>query len=479
MELFHILCVLNVFYFTNRADDAAISAELPPIEKQLEIVQQAAIAATALLSRWSDTTQRMDDLKTRKQRHETSVSQSLGTAVETRSYHKIEDDRQAHGTEREDLRRKKDSLVDEDNRISKQFQSLKLLVSEAEKNLLTSQGLEKRHDELEGRMAELDSRENEIMEELGKVKRDISTAERELSSSDATLNVSREKLRKDETQVQTKTLSLRGELDVLFRAVNATDDQARKLGSKTPSSVIQKELDAIYLSISEKEELLREYQPKMNSIHSKITHQEQVKKLVQDNIGYRATCKELDQRKAEYAEKRAQAMDMDAAHGRGGRAGGDGEELGARYLADKKRELQRTEQEFQRLSDTRANLSGRLSTLKEQTSEYEIKLDGKTLKDIDERCRRKNIECETTQMACSDLDAYHNALDRALLNFHTLKIKEVNKIIKELWQLIYRGEDIDSIEIVSGIEAAEGGAPSSGRADKSFNYRVVMKKGKK
>ena len=46
-------------------------------------------------------------------------------------------------------------------------------------------------------------------------------------------------------------------------------------------------------------------------------------------------------------------------------------------------------------------------------------------------------------------------VDRALLSYHTLKIREVNKIIKELWQLIYRGEDIDNIEIVSGIEDGE------------------------
>jgi hypothetical protein len=30
--------------------------------------------------------------------------------------------------------------------------------------------------------------------------------------------------------------------------------------------------------------------------------------------------------------------------------------------------------------------------------------------------------------------------DKALQNFHTLKIKEINKIIRELWQLIYKGQ---------------------------------------
>jgi len=49
-------------------------------------------------------------------------------------------------------------------------------------------------------------------------------------------------------------------------------------------------------------------------------------------------------------------------------------------------------------------------------------------------------------------------------------VAEVNKIIRELWLLTYKGEDINNIEIVSGQD------PGS-RAQKSYNYRVVMSKG--
>lgn len=56
------------------------------------------------------------------------------------------------------------------------------------------------------------------------------------------------------------------------------------------------------------------------------------------------------------------------------------------------------------------------------------------------------------------------------MKFHSVKIVEINKIIRELWLLTYKGEDIDNIELVSGQE--EGG-----KAAKSYNYRVVMTKG--
>ena len=74
-------------------------------------------------------------------------------------------------------------------------------------------------------------------------------------------------------------------------------------------------------------------------------------------------------------------------------------------------------------------------------------------------------------MAVHDLDSYYSALDTALQRFHSLKIAEINKIIRELWQLIYRGGDIEMVELVSGVDDAVG------RATRSYNYRVVMRKG--
>jgi hypothetical protein len=43
-------------------------------------------------------------------------------------------------------------------------------------------------------------------------------------------------------------------------------------------------------------------------------------------------------------------------------------------------------------------------------------------------------------MANSDLDKYHKALEKALLHFHTTKMADINKLIKELWQKTYRGQ---------------------------------------
>lgn len=56
------------------------------------------------------------------------------------------------------------------------------------------------------------------------------------------------------------------------------------------------------------------------------------------------------------------------------------------------------------------------------------------------------------------------AVDNALLRYHGIKIADINRIIRELWNLTYKGEDITTIEIVSGQDKG---------ARKSYNYRVV------
>ena len=58
------------------------------------------------------------------------------------------------------------------------------------------------------------------------------------------------------------------------------------------------------------------------------------------------------------------------------------------------------------------------------------------------------------------------ALEKALLAFHTAKMADINKIIKELWQKTYRNQDIDYIQIKADADGA-----------RSYNYRVVMMSG--
>lgn len=87
---------------------------------------------------------------------------------------------------------------------------------------------------------------------------------------------------------------------------------------------------------------------------------------------------------------------------------------------------------------------------------------------IEHRYNERRLLLKTSEMALDDLDKYHRALEKALLTYHTSKMSDINKVIKELWQKTYRGQDIDYIQVKADTE---------GVGTRSYNYRVAMYSG--
>ena len=86
-----------------------------------------------------------------------------------------------------------------------------------------------------------------------------------------------------------------------------------------------------------------------------------------------------------------------------------------------------------------AFVSGELKTKQEAFAGVQQELANSMYKDIDKRFRDVQIAYAAAQLAEKDLKKYHGALDKALMKYHSMKMAEVNKIVKELWQQIYRG----------------------------------------
>ncbi|KAI1132708.1 AAA domain-containing protein [Nemania abortiva] len=82
--------------------------------------------------------------------------------------------------------------------------------------------------------------------------------------------------------------------------------------------------------------------------------------------------------------------------------------------------------------------------------------------------RETHIKVETTKAAIEDLARYSTALNNAIMQYHAMKMEEVNRIAGELWQSTYQGTDIDTILIRSDSETTN--------ARGSYNYRVCMVK---
>lgn len=112
-----------------------------------------------------------------------------------------------------------------------------------------------------------------------------------------------------------------------------------------------------------------------------------------------------------------------------------------------------------------AESQGRVKAHQEAMAACKKELTDPQYKGVDKRLSKQVVELKTYEMVNSDLDRYHGALDRALMAFHAAKMSDINKVVRELWQRTYRGQDIDYIQIRSDAEGAQGRS--------SYNYRVV------
>ncbi|EOB14731.1 DNA repair protein RAD50 [Nosema bombycis CQ1] len=82
-------------------------------------------------------------------------------------------------------------------------------------------------------------------------------------------------------------------------------------------------------------------------------------------------------------------------------------------------------------------------------------------KNIIKDYNKSYVSHKILDLSLKDLDKLILSLDKAILDFHSFKIKEVNKILKDLWISSYKGNDIDFIEL-----------KSESLSNKTYSYRI-------
>uniref|UniRef100_A0A3Q0QSL8 RAD50 double strand break repair protein n=1 Tax=Amphilophus citrinellus TaxID=61819 RepID=A0A3Q0QSL8_AMPCI len=134
------------------------------------------------------------------------------------------------------------------------------------------------------------------------------------------------------------------------------------------------------------------------------------------------------------------------------------------------RQHHEVEDKLAELKSNRSKEQGRQRPLEEHILDCSKQLEEDQYSKAEELHKNKMIEMRSTELLSKDLKHYEEALDRAIVKFHSMKMDEINQNIRDLWRDTYRGQDIEYIEIRSEVDEK-----SDGR--RSYNYRVVMMKG--
>ncbi|XP_053392255.1 DNA repair protein RAD50-like isoform X2 [Mercenaria mercenaria] len=225
-------------------------------------------------------------------------------------------------------------------------------------------------------------------------------------------------------------------------------DQSGKAGQLKRSRDNKDQIEREMISIDKE---LKEAMTNIDKLRKDISTQKVRELNLQNNLNLRNKQKEIEEISRKIADLESKLGNVDVA-----------------YIC---REQSRLEREMESLRKERHTAEGRQTELENQIRGTKRELQTDMYKGADEKYRNKMIDKRTTELANGDLEKYYKALDKAIMNYHKMKMAEINKIIRDLWRQTYRGQDIETIEIQS--DENDSAAITT---RKTYNYRVVMRK---
>ena len=205
---------------------------------------------------------------------------------------------------------------------------------------------------------------------------------------------------------------------------------------------------------------IEQLRSKLDEIKTELARHDIKSRELNDNLRLREKREEYQIKNKQYAEKKEQMQLSDTSL-----------DLKNFRNEQKRVELKRDElnKELAETKNSLLTLEGRLQGVREEMS-----LDNHT--NALEKFQSCSSDLKVLELAVLDMDKYYKALDKAIMSYHSIKMSEINKSIKQLWRQVYRGNDIDYVEIRSEEESPND-EQAQIKTRRSYNYRVVLIKG--
>jgi DNA repair protein RAD50 len=398
------------------------------------------------LSKTVSTIARYDtEIKTIKfQIQELSAKQQ--DASTARTLEDIQEEIAAINEKSREMKKALTKVTNEKEKTRSEINKLELEFRDVKSNLVNATfQLEKKAD-LIVRMEEFKKLNTRQREAIEKADRDIEALTPELLQAQARYDDISQRADERERDLQHEINRLSEnihQLDLANDDINSYNER----GGPDQLKQSKQELQRIEAEIGKLEDEQSEITREINKISAQLKDSESTKRQYSDNLTYRQATRSLDTVVEEVEQLEAQNAEVDR----------------GRF----KHESERWTREHNALAAKQASKMGEMKSKDDQL--MQLLADWNTdYKDAATKYKESHIKVETTKAAVEDLARYGGALDKAIMQYHGLKMEEINAIVGELWQKTYRGTDVDTILIRSDNENAKG--------NRSYNYRVCMVK---
>lgn len=219
----------------------------------------------------------------------------------------------------------------------------------------------------------------------------------------------------------------------------------------------EKEFKSLNLSEKEMNAQLDQLYQEADKIKLEIAKKQVKERELNDNLTLRQKRSVYEAKKEQYNRKLSELQINDKIN-----------------FKDLKFELEKLEKKREDLNREINEIASNMNILEGRLLSINEELALETIKNAMEKYKNCICDLKVLQYSVMDIEKYYKALDRAIMNYHQIKMNEINKIVKQLWRQVYRGVDIDYIEIRSEEENA---TDEQTKSRKTYNYRVVIVKG--
>lgn len=152
-----------------------------------------------------------------------------------------------------------------------------------------------------------------------------------------------------------------------------------------------------------------------------------VERDLNDNLELKRTQKEIADKEKELETLRKHERDVDFAQ-----------------ISENKARLT---YEIDRLLTEKTGLEGQIKEKNKMISATRTEVNQPKYRDAVVNYKKAFYESVVLTKTIEDLTTYCETLEKALTKFHSDKMEKINSVIRNLWRTIYKGNDIDYIQI--------------------------------
>lgn len=363
-----------------------------------------------------------------------------------RSLDELQKEQNSKSSELKNLRKEvanlledKDSKQRELSVLEGNVKDMRLKISNIERSLIEKENITKTIEENKNRIVKLhemveksDGIIKELTMEIDSVTKELDTLRKENG----------EKITKQQKELEALT-SHKNLFTSLNDAIKVYIERDIKLLEKC-----QEEVSLIGTLITEHEEAIEAASIRVSEEEKKLADTNNEERNLKNNLDIRHMQNKLREIEIEISEMNVQNAESER----------------DRY----QEESSRLREEYSSMNAELAGKMGEIKQIEDQAKQYQKELNSE-FKDIEKSYQEEWVKLQTKTLVLNDLGTYSKALDSAIMQYHSIKMKEINRIIDELWKGTYSGTDVDTIMIKSDQNTASKG-------NRSYNYRVVMVK---